>query len=223
MTRRELMALPFLLASPAEAEVITVHYRNDPPFFPYKALIESGHDEFAADPVMPPPPLPSKNGRFADVTGTVLNSEQLSKGIPYWIARLDSATGIDIYGNNGIAVGDIDNDGVDEVYVCQPSGLPNKLFKWRNNQLADITLEAGLDLLDDTSCALFLDLRNLGRQDLVMLRGAGPVLYLNNGNGRFTLAPDAFRFAASRTETCSTPRSPMISTVTAISVSERLP
>lgn len=197
MTRRELLALPFLLASPSEAETVTVHYRNDPPFFPYKALIESGRDEFAADPVLPPPPLPSKNGRFADVTGTVLNSEQLSKGIPYWIARLDSATGIDVYGNNGIAVGDIDNDGVDEAYVCQPSGLPNKLFKWRDNQLADITSEAGLDLLDDTSCALFLDLRNLGRQDLVLLRGAGPVLYLNDGKGRFTLAPDAFRFATS--------------------------
>jgi len=37
---------------------------------------------------------------------------------------LDAACGIDVYGNNGVAVGDIDNDGWDEIYVCQPSGLP---------------------------------------------------------------------------------------------------
>ena len=33
---------------------------------------------------------------------------------------------------------------------------------------------AGLGILDDTSCALFLDLRNSGRQDLVVLRASGP-------------------------------------------------
>ena len=196
MTRRQLLALPVLLASPAEAETLTVHYRNDPPFLSYTGLIESGHDEFPPDPMQPPVPVPVKEGRFADVTGTVLDCDPLSKGIPYWLARLDSATGIDIYGNNGIAVGDIDGDGVDEVYVCQPAGLTNRLFRWRDGKLQDITTAAGVDLLDDTSCALFLDLRNLGRQDLVVLRGGGPTLFLNDGHGQFTLVPDAFRFAA---------------------------
>ena len=50
--------------------------------------------------------------------------EQMLRGVPYWRARLDSASGIDIYGSNGIAVGDIDGDGQDEVYVCQPGGCP---------------------------------------------------------------------------------------------------
>ncbi|MFN0106136.1 MAG: FG-GAP-like repeat-containing protein [Bryobacteraceae bacterium] len=191
MRRRDLLALPLL---GLQAETPPIVYRNPPAHFPYLGLIESGHDEFPLDPPMAVPPV-RKDGRFADVTGTVLDCEQLSRGIPYWMARLDAATGIDVYGNNGIAVGDIDGDGRDEVYVCQPAGLPNKLFKWQFGRFVDITAKAGVDLLDDTSSALFLDLRNLGRQDLVVLRGSGPILFLNDGQGKFSLAPDAFRFA----------------------------
>src|SRR5262245_5453722 len=58
---------------------------------------------------------------FSDVTQEFLGNgdsfQQLRFGIPYWRARLDSASGIDVFGNNGIAVGDIDSDGRDEIYV----------------------------------------------------------------------------------------------------------
>jgi tetratricopeptide (TPR) repeat protein len=137
---------------------------------------------------------------FRDVTGSVFYgvtsfSEQLSRGVPYWTARLDPATGIQIYGSNGIAVGDIDNDGEDEVYVCQPGGLPNRLYKNVHGRFVDISAQAGVDVLDETSCALFLDLRNLGRQDLVVLSSGWPALFLNNGDGTFRHRADAFRFA----------------------------
>ncbi len=136
---------------------------------------------------------------FRDVTAELFGSsssfrEQMLRGIPYWRARLDSASGIDIYGNNGIAAGDIDNDGIDELYVCQPGGLPNRLYKLQDGRMADITEKAGVGLLDDTACVLFLDLRNSGHQDLVVLRGNGPVLFLNRGDGTFALRPDAFQF-----------------------------
>ncbi|MBV9294019.1 MAG: VCBS repeat-containing protein [Acidobacteriaceae bacterium] len=137
---------------------------------------------------------------FRDVTRAAFKNvtsftEQLSRGVPYWRARLDPATGIDIYGSNGIAVGDIDNDGYDEIYVCQPGGLPNRLYKFNvDGSLADITAEWQVGILDETSTALFLDLRNIGRQDLLVLRGGGPVLFLNDGK-RFSLQKDAFRFA----------------------------
>jgi len=136
---------------------------------------------------------------FRDVTAEMFGQdeafrEQLLRGIPYWRARLDLASGIDIYGSNGIAVGDIDGDGRDEVYVCQPGGLPNRLYEVRDGRMRDITEKAGVGLLDDTSCALFLDLRNSGRQDLVVLRASGPVLFLNQGDGTFVLRPDAFQF-----------------------------
>jgi tetratricopeptide (TPR) repeat protein len=137
---------------------------------------------------------------FRDVTAAAFENadsfqRQLSRGIPYWRAYLDPATGIDIYGSNGIAVGDIDGDGLDEVYVCQPGGLPNRLYKFgTGGRLSDITKEWGVGLLDETSCALFADLRNSGRQDLVVLRSSGPLLFLNEGS-KFKLVEDAFRFA----------------------------
>lgn len=139
---------------------------------------------------------------FRDVSAAVFAHlpsfhEQLVNGVPYWRARLDPATGIDIYGSNGIAVGDIDGDGADEIYVCQPGGLPNRLYKIHSDGSAsDITGAWGVGLLDDTSSALFLDLRNSGRQDLVVLRSAGPVLFLNEG-AKFHLRSDAFRFQTS--------------------------
>ncbi|MDQ6678687.1 MAG: FG-GAP-like repeat-containing protein [Acidobacteriota bacterium] len=138
---------------------------------------------------------------FTDVSSHMFRDcpsfrEQLCKGIPYWRARLDPATGIDIYGSNGISAADLDNDGLDEIYVCQPGGLPNRLYKnMEGGRFEDISQSSGLDLLDDTSGALFLDWRNIGVQDAVVLRGSGPLLFLNDGKNRFHLRPDAFRFA----------------------------
>ena len=50
-------------------------------------------------------------------------------------------------------------------------------------------------MLDDTACALFADFENKGVQDLLVVCGAGPLLFLNQGNGKFSLKPDAFKFA----------------------------
>ena len=138
---------------------------------------------------------------FRDVTGSAFAAEpsfaaQLTRGVPYWRSRLDPATGIDQYGENGIAAADIDGDGRDEIYVCQPGGLPNRLYKIdERGAFHDISKQAGLDILDETAGALFVDLRNSGSQDLVLVRSSGPLLYLNDGHGRFTAVPGAFRFA----------------------------
>lgn len=139
---------------------------------------------------------------FLDCSGDLLGGsrawrDQLLHGSPYWRSRMDSASGIDIYGSNGISAGDIDNDGWDEIYVCQPGGLPNRLFKRKpDGRFDDIAAQAGVDLLDDTSCALFVDFRNCGLQDLVVLRPGGPLYFLNQGGGKFRLAPEVFRFAS---------------------------
>lgn len=137
---------------------------------------------------------------FADITEQILGDagsfrEQLLRGVPYWRARLDSACGIDVYGSNGVAAGDVDNDGWDEIYVCQPGGLPNRLYKNRAGKLEDITEHAGLAILDDTASALFVDFRNSGLQDLVVLRSSGPLFFINRGGGRFQHLPDAFQFS----------------------------
>ncbi len=122
-------------------------------------------------------------------------AEQMGNGANYWRTVLDGATGIDIYGNNGIAAGDYDGDGRDDLYICQPAGLPNRLYRNRGDgSFEDVTEKAGVGVLDGTSSALFVDLENTGRQDLIVVRSSGPLLFVNQGEGRYELRPDAFQF-----------------------------
>ena len=102
---------------------------------------------------------------------------------------------MDVYGNNGVTAGDFDNDGFDDFYVCQPAGLPNRLYRNRGDgTFEDVTEKAGVGVLDNTACALFADLDNRGLQDLVVVCGTGPLLFQNQGNGTFVIKRDAFHF-----------------------------
>ncbi len=132
---------------------------------------------------------------FADVTarafaGNPSYSSQLLRGADYWRTVLDVACGIDIYGHNGVSVGDIDDDGFDDLYVCQPAGLPNRLYRNRGDgTFEDITEASGVGILENTACALFADFNNRGRQDLVVVRTSGPLLFVNQGGGKFQPRP----------------------------------
>jgi hypothetical protein len=118
------------------------------------------------------------------------------RGVDHWRTVLDSACGLDIYGNNGVAVGDFDQDGFDDIYVCQPAGLPNRLYRNRGDgTFEDMTEKCGVGVLDATASALFVDFENKGLQDLLVVCGSGPLLFLNHGNGNFSLKADAFQFA----------------------------
>ncbi len=138
---------------------------------------------------------------YADITAASLSTNasygsQLQHGTDYWRTILDGACGIDIYGHNGISVGDIDNDGFDDLYICQPGGLPNRLYRNRGDGVfEDITQAAGVGVIENTACALFVDINNDGRQDLIVVRNNGPLLFLNDGDGRFHQQPNAFEFA----------------------------
>jgi tetratricopeptide (TPR) repeat protein len=138
---------------------------------------------------------------FQDITahsigGNDSYAAQLIPGTDYWRTELDGSSGIDIYGHNGVSVGDVDGDGLDDIYVCQPAGLPNRLFRNRGGgTFEDITESAGVGVLENSACALFADVNNTGRQDLVVVRASGPLLFLNQGDGKFRLKRDAFQFA----------------------------
>jgi len=138
---------------------------------------------------------------FIDITSRVLGStysykQQLLHGADYWRTVLDGAIGVDVYGNNGVAVGDFDNDGLDDLYVCQPAGLPNRLYRNRGDgTFEDASEESGVGVLDFTACALFADFDNRGIQDLLVVCSTGPLLFVNDGHGKFSLKRDAFRFA----------------------------
>ncbi len=138
---------------------------------------------------------------FADITASAFSANpsyaaQLLHGSDYWRTLLDGACGIDLYGHNGVSVADIDNDGFDDLYICQPAGLPNRLYRNRGDgTFDDITDSSGLGLLENTSCAIFADFQNTGRQDAVIVRANGPLLFLNDGNGKFRMLPNSFQFA----------------------------
>jgi tetratricopeptide (TPR) repeat protein/peroxiredoxin len=140
---------------------------------------------------------------FIDISAEALGgnpsySSQLLHGSDYWRSLLDGACGIDIYGHNGVAVGDIDGDGFDDLYVCQPGGLPNRLYRnRRDGTFEDITEASGVGVIENTACALFVDVDNDGRQDLIVVRTNGPMLFLNAGGGKFRQKADAFHFAGS--------------------------
>ncbi len=128
--------------------------------------------------------------------GNASYGSQMMHGSDYWRTILDGASGIDIYGHNGVSVADVDNDGFDDLYICQPAGLPNRLYRNRGDgTFEDITESSGLGILENTACALFADFSNRGLQDVILVRTSGPQLFLNEGNGKFREKQDAFQFA----------------------------
>jgi tetratricopeptide (TPR) repeat protein len=139
---------------------------------------------------------------YADITAAALGhnssyAEQMLHGTDHWRTVLDGACGIDIYGHNGVSVADIDSDGFDDLYVCQPAGLPNRVYRNRGDgTFEDITEASGLGILENTACALFADFDNDGRQDVILVRANGPLLFLNEGGGKFRQRLDAFQFAS---------------------------
>jgi len=131
----------------------------------------------------------SPRPHFADVTSCALPAgpayQQVLRGIDWWSANVDTAAGIDIYGNNGVAVADVDNDGQEDFYVCQPAGLPNRFFQSQGDgTYSEISQATGLDLLDRSSSALFFDYDNDGDADLLVV-GDGLWLFRNEGGLRF--------------------------------------
>jgi Tfp pilus assembly protein PilF len=138
---------------------------------------------------------------FAEITNAALGANdsfgrQLSTGLDAWMATLDSVLTRDSNGHHGVSVGDADGDGLDDLYVSQPAGLPNRLFRARGDStFEDVSDRAGLNVLDDTAQSLFADVDNDGDQDLVLSTGTRPLLFTNDGTGRFAPVPDAFRFA----------------------------
>jgi len=79
------------------------------------------------------------------------------------------------------AVGDFDNDGFDDLYVCQPAGLPNRLYRnpRRLETFEDVTEQSAVGVLDDTGLRPVLPTsKNKGVQDLlVVLRRRPPAVF----------------------------------------------
>ena len=113
---------------------------------------------------------------------------QVLRGIGHWFLRLSSLENISIYGHHGLAVGDVNGDGLDDLYVCDAGGLPNHLYlQNEDGTLRDGAADAGVDWLEDSQSALIVDLNNDGHQDLVVTTWPLILISENVGQGRFKL------------------------------------
>jgi enediyne biosynthesis protein E4 len=87
----------------------------------------------------------------------------------------------------GVAIGDFDGDGHDDIYFCNQLG-PNALYRNKGDgTFEDVTNKAGV-ALGDRVCvaATFADYLNEGRQSLyVTSTRGGNVLFRNMGDGTF--------------------------------------
>ena len=129
---------------------------------------------------------------FTEITAAALGGNdsfrrQLNIDLDSWMATFDSVLTRDSNGHQGVSVGDADGDGLDDLYVAQPAGLPNRLYRNRGDStFEDITDRAGVGVLDDTAQSLFADVDNDGDQDLVVATSTNPLLFINDGKGHFT-------------------------------------
>ena len=138
---------------------------------------------------------------FTEVTAAALGGNdsfrrQLTTGLDAWMATIDSVLTRDSNGHHGVSVGDADGDGLEDLYVAQPAGLPNRLYRARGDgTFEDATERAGLGVLDDTAQSLFADVDNDGDQDLVLATGdEARSSSSTTARAASPRVPDAFRF-----------------------------
>jgi hypothetical protein len=122
---------------------------------------------------------------FSDCTQSALEAnacfrQQFLFGMNHWLTRIRD---VSYAGNPGLAVGDANGDGLDDLYVCQESGLPNRLFLQNPDGTArDVSAEWGVDWLESSRSALLIDLDNDGNQDLIV--GIDSNLIVATGDGQ---------------------------------------
>ena len=130
---------------------------------------------------------------FRDVTEGLLGNvreyhDQVVPSLAQWRGTLDSMLGIAPSGHQGVAIGDIDGDGLEDLYALQPGGLPNLLLRQRaDGTLESVGAAAGVDILELSHNALFVDLDNDNDQDLAVQTVFHLHVFENDGAGKFTL------------------------------------
>ena len=129
---------------------------------------------------------------YAEATDAIFGADkafeaQLRPDLEHWAARVDRTLGMSLIGHEGFALGDANGDGLDDLYVAQPGGLPNRLFlRQADGTARDAAALAGVDFLDASRSALFADFDNDGDQDLAVELDPHVLLLQNDGTGKFT-------------------------------------
>ena len=119
---------------------------------------------------------------------------QILRGLNYWWERLPTHDRLDRIGLPGFALGDVNGDGLDDLYLCQEPGLPNLLFLQNpDGTMRDVSAEWGVNWLEDSRSALLVDLDNDGDQDLVVATAGCLVVASNESMSGFRVRTAAHR------------------------------
>ena len=103
---------------------------------------------------------------FSDVTADALAAnehvrDQLQRGMNHWLLRNHDTRYFSPLGNPGLAIGDVNRDGRDDLFLCQESGLPNRLFIQRaDGSAVDEAAKWNVDWLNGCRSANLIDLDN---------------------------------------------------------------
>lgn len=142
---------------------------------------------------------------FAEKTRATLSRDPesaavLGVGMDRWASRLDDPALSAFFGHQGLAAGDVTGDGLDDLYVAMPAGIPNLLLvQDGEGGVRDIAAEKGVAWLDDTKGVLIVDMDKDGDLDLVSAIGHVIAVQTNEGDGPFRMggvgvAPDQASF-----------------------------
>ena len=130
---------------------------------------------------------------FSDCTESVLAGNasyeaQILRGHNHWMDRTQESLNFFILGTPGIALGDVNLDGRDDLYVCQVDGSPNLLLIAQpDGTLKDVSASWGANWLHNSRSALFIDWDNDGDQDLAVAVTGGVILASNEDGKRFSV------------------------------------
>lgn len=144
---------------------------------------------------------------FADCSESLLGAndawtQQLLRSTDDWCGRIERGASMDQYGHNGLSIGDYDGDGLEDLYLLQAGGLPNRLFVQNADGTAtERAAEFGLDWVDDSKAALLCDLDGDRQKEILVSTLSGIVLAKRNARGQYEIAtvldlPGAYSLAA---------------------------
>ena len=128
---------------------------------------------------------------FVDVTAAAVGHnpsyrEQLLQAPDAWLNRITKAAGYNKTGWQGVSVADVNGDGLEDLFLPEQGGLPNRLYvQNRDGTFDDRSAAAAVDYLERALAGLFVDLDNDGDPDLVLSSRPAVLVLENDGRGGF--------------------------------------